>query len=326
MTTTHAMRIAKTGGPEAMAWVEIALPKLGANDVLVQHEAVGFNFIDVVQRSGVAPVPLPTGLGHEAVGVVEAVGHAVDSVAVGDRVAYIGAGPGAYSLRRVVPEERLAGVTTDLDPQALAAVLFKGLTAQYLLRRTANIGPDDTILVHAAAGGVGSILSHWGKALGATVIGTAGSTEKCRLAEDNGCDFAVNYSEPGWVEAILARTGGKKPNVVYDSVGQATFLQSLDLAARFGMVVVFGMASGPAPAIDPELLNRKGCLFLTRPSVFAHNDTAAMFRKNLNDLLEAVAAGFVDASVGRRYQLKDAAEAHRDAERRVLPPGAILVP
>ncbi|MBA9024326.1 quinone oxidoreductase family protein [Aminobacter ciceronei] len=324
--TTKAIRIYETGGPQVMRWETVDLPPLGSGDVLVKHAAIGFNFIDVVQRSGVSPIPLPSGLGFEAVGVIEAMGASVTDFAVGDTVAYINAGPGAYALKRVVPQEKLAKIPNEMDPHALAAVLFKGLTAQYLLRKTVKVGAGDVILVHAAAGGVGSLLCHWGRKLGAMVLGTASTDEKCRLAEQNGCHHAVNYTVDGWPHHLLDLTGGKRPNVVYDSIGQATFMHSLDIADVFGTVIVFGMASGPAPAIEPELLNKKGCLFLTRPSVFAHNATPELFRKNVSDLLEAMNEGRIPAQIGKRYDLSRAHEAHEDAQARRLKPGAVLVP
>lgn len=328
MTTpsTKAMRIYETGGPHVMKWETVDLAPLKSGEVLVKHTAVGFNFIDVVQRSGVSPIPLPSGLGFEAVGVIEAVGPSAADFSIGDAVVYINAGPGAYALKRIVPHEKLAKIPGDRDPHVIAATLFKGLTTQYLLRKTVRVGPGDVILVHAAAGGVGSLLCQWGRTLGAMVLGTAGTDEKCRLAERGGCHHAVNYSEKGWSQKLLDLTGGIRPNIVYDSIGQATFMDSLDIADTFGTVVVFGMASGPAPAIEPELLNKKGCLFLTRPSVFAHNATPEWFRRNVSDLLDALDRGAIRAAVGKRYDLSEAHEAHKDAEARTLLPGAVLVP
>jgi len=323
---TTAVRIYETGGPDVMKWEQFELPRQGENDVLIKHTAIGLNFIDVVQRSGVSPLQLPSGLGYEAAGLVEQTGSAVTGFAAGDAVVYINAGPGAYALKRVVAEDKLAKIPHTLDPQHAAAVLFKGLTAQYLLNKTVRIGEGDIILVHAAAGGVGSLLCKWGRKLGATVLGTASTAEKCRIAMANGCHHAVNYTVEGWPERLLDLNGGRAPNVVYDSIGQATFMQSLDLAATFGTVVVFGMASGPAPAIEPELLNKKGCLYLTRPSVFAHNSTPELFRRNVAELLRAIDNGIVPVEVGRRYNLRDVGVAHRDAEARTLPAGSILIP
>ncbi len=320
------IQIFQNGGPGVMRLETVQLNELGADDVLVRHTAVGINFIDVVQRRTPGLLTLPSGLGHDAVGQVEAVGANVSDFVAGDMVAYIGAGPGAYSDLRVVKDEKLALIPPGTEPERLAALLFKGLTAQYLLRRTVRVGPDDTILIHAAAGGVGSLMSQWARRLGATVVGSVGSDDKRELALSRGCHYAINYARNDWPEQLLKQTGGVAPTVVYDSIGQATFLDSLSVAAPFATVVVFGMASGPAPAIDPEVLNKNGCLFLTRPSVFAHNATAEMFRKNVVDLLEAEKSGAFSMPVGKVYRLEDVASAHQDAEERRMPLGSIICP
>ena len=324
MTSARVVELTEFGGPEVMRLVDAGLPAPAAGQVQLRQTAIGFNYIDVYQRKGAYPLPLPTGLGHEAAGVVQAVGEGVTGFAPGDRVAYMNAGIGAYAERRNVAAARLVPIPAGVSDEDAAALLFKGLTAQYLLRKTHRVQPGDLILVHAAAGGVGQILCQWGKALGAQVVGTAGSAEKCAVARAAGADIAIDYSQPGWPAALLEATGGRKARVVYDSVGKDTILHSLDLAAPFGLVVIYGAASGPAPAIEPELLNKKGCLFLTRPSVFPHNADPAVFRANAAELFAAIAAGHVSARIGARYALADAAAAHRAAESRATQ-GAILL-
>ena len=314
--TPHAIRLTEFGPPDVMRWLPVDLPPPGPGQVQVQQSAVGFNYIDVYQRAGKYPLPSPTGLGHEAAGTVVAVGDGVRDLAVGDRVAMMNAGLGAYATHRNVPADKLAKLPAGVSEEDAAAVFFKAMTAQYLVKKTHAVQPGDIVVVHAAAGGVGLILSAWCKELGATVIGTAGSAAKCAAARTAGCDAAVDYSQPGWVEQVVAATGGRKARVVYDSVGAHTFMGSLDIAARFGLVVLYGAASGPAPAIEPELLNKKGCLFLTRPSVFPHNDEVATFRANAADVFDAMARGIVKASIGARFPLARAADAHRFAESR----------
>ncbi|BBK41485.1 quinone oxidoreductase [Allostella vacuolata] len=326
MTTARVVRLRAFGGPEAMEIVEETLPPAAEGQAELRQTAVGFNFIDIYQRKGTYPLPLPTGLGHEAAGVVEAVGPGVTAVRPGDRVAYINAGIGAYADRRVVAADRLVKIPDGLSDEAAAAVIFKGMTAQYLLRRTHRVAPGDVVLVHAAAGGVGLILSRWAKALGATVVGAVGSAGKRAIALEAGCDHVVVTAEPDWPDAMLAATGGRKARVVYDSVGRDTFLKSLDCARPFGLVVVYGAASGPAPAIDPELLNKKGCLFLTRPSVFPHNADPADLRANAAELFAAIAAGAVEPHVGARFALDEVAAAHRAVEARRTVGATVLVP
>lgn len=323
---TCLVRIDGFGGPSVLGFAREPLGAPAAGEIQIRQTAIGFNFIDIYQRKGVYPLPLPTGLGHEAAGVIERVGESVTDLKPGDRVVYMNAGLGAYATARNVPADRVAPIPPGISDEAAAAVFFKGMTAQYLLRRTHRVAPGDVVLVHAAAGGVGQILSRWAKALGASVIGTAGSDEKCAAAKAAGCDVAINYAEPGWPDAILAATGGRKARVVYDSVGKATFLHSLDLAAPFGLVVLYGAASGPAPAIEPEILNKKGCLFLTRPSVFPHNADPAVFRANAADLFAAIAQNAVRPAIGARFALSDVAEAHAAAEARSITGALVLLP
>ena len=305
---------------------DIDLPAPAAGEVQLRQTAIGFNYIDVYQRAGKYPLPSPTGLGHEAAGVVEAVGDGVRDLRVGDRVVYMNAGVGAYASHRNVPAERMALLPANVSDEDAAAVFFKAMRAQFLVKKTHRVQPGDIVVVHAAAGGVGQILSRWCKALGATVIGTAGSAAKCDAARSAGCDAAIDYSQDNWVQQVIAATGGRKARVVYDSVAKNTFMGSLDCTAPFGLVVLYGAASGPVPAFEPELLNKKGCLFLTRPSVFPHNADVATFRHNAADVFEAMASGAVVASIGARFPLARAADAHRLAESRSTAGAIVMQP
>ncbi len=326
MKSARQVIITEFGSPEKMKIVSAELAGPADGEVQLRQTAIGFNYIDVYQRKGVYPLPLPTGLGHEAAGVVEAVGAGVGQFKKGDRVAYMNAGLGAYADYRNVAAERLVKIPEGVDDEQAAALLFKGITAQYLLKKTHAVKAGEVVLIHAAAGGVGQILCQWAKGLGAFVIGTAGSPAKCAIAKEAGADIVIDYSQENWPAELLAATGGKKANVVYDSVGKDTFLKSLDCAAQFGLVVVFGAASGPAPAIEPELLNKKGCLFLTRPSVFPHNADPAVFRENAADLFGAIGAGIVKASIGARFKLDDIVEVHRSAEARATKGATLIIP
>ena len=327
MTTARAIRLTEFGSPDVMRLETLDVPPPAAGEVQLRHTAIGFNYIDVYQRMGRYPLPSPTGLGFEAAGVVEAVGAGVTDLKVGERVVYMNAGGvGAYADRRNVPADRVVVIPAGISDEDAAAVFFKAMTAQFLVRKTYAVQPGDIVVVHAAAGGVGQILSRWAKALGARVIGTAGSAAKCEAARAAGCDVAVDYTKPDWVEQVIAATGGAKARVVYDSVAKDTFLGSLDCTAPFGMVVLFGAASGPAPAIEPEILNKKGCLFLTRPSVFPHNVDTATFRANAKDVFDAMASGAVRAAIGARFRLDQVADAHRAAEARAQAGAIVILP
>ena len=326
MRLARKVVISEFGPPETMKIIQTALPAPARGEVQLRQTAIGFNFIDVYQRKGIYPIPRPTGLGHEAAGVVEAVGPGVEQFKPGDRVAYMNAGLGAYVDYRNVDAERLVTIPDEISDEQAAALLFKGITAQYLVKKTYAIKPGDIALVHAAAGGVGQIICQWIKGLGGIVIGTASSNEKCSKAKEAGADIAINYSRDDWPNAVIEATGGKKANVVYDSVGKDTFLKSLDCAAPFGLVVVYGAASGPAPAIEPELLNKKGCLFLTRPSVFPHNADPIVFRENAADLFRAISTGIVKSSIGARFKLDDIVEAHKAAEARSTQGASLIIP
>ena len=326
MTQARVVQITASGGPEVMKLITVELPAPAANEVQLRQTAIGFNFIDTYQRSGYYPVPMPGGLGHEAAGVVEQVGADVKDLKVGDRVAYMNAGLGAYASHRNVAADKLVKLPDAVSDEQAAALIFKGMTAQYLVRRTHRVQPGDIVLVHAAAGGVGQILSRWAKSLGAFVVGTAGSPEKCVAARAAGCDEAIDYSQEGWVQHVIDATGGQKARVVYDSVGKHTFLGSLDCTAPFGLVVLYGAASGPAPAIEPDLLNKKGCLFLTRPSVFPHNANPAVFRENAREVMDAITDGVVTATIGARFTLDQIVEAHKAAEARVTTGAIVITP
>lgn len=326
MMQARSISLNEFGGPEVMRLVSADLPAPGPGDVQLRQTAIGFNYIDIYQRTGKYPLPTPTGLGHEAAGVVEALGPGVTDLSVGDRVVYMNAGVGAYADRRNVPAAKLVKIPAGVSDEEAAAVFFKAMTVQYLVKKTYAVQAGDIVLVHAAAGGVGQILSGWAHALGATVIGTAGSAAKCEAARAAGCDAAIDYTQDDWVAQVVAATGGKKARVVYDSVAKHTFMGSLDCAAPFGLVVLFGAASGPAPAIDPELLTKKGCLFLTRPSVFPHNADTDTFRANAADVFDAMQSGAVRAVIGARYSLAQIQDAHRAAESRAVTGAIVITP
>ena len=321
-----AIRIQQTGGPEVMQYVDVEVGPPGPGEAQVRHHAIGLNYIDVYFRTGLYPQPLPGGIGLEGAGVVTAVGEGVTHVKPGDRVAYSDRPPGSYAELRNMPARPLVRLPRGIDFETAAAMMLKGMTVQYLFRRTYKLHKGQTILFHAAAGGVGLIAMQWAKALGVTVIGTVGSEEKAALARRFGCDHTILYKRENIVERVREITGGAMVPVVYDSVGKDTFLNSLDCAAPFGLVVLYGAASGPAPAIEPELLNKKGCLFLTRPSVFPHNADPATFRANAVEVFQAIAAGHVQAAIGARFSLDEVAQAHRAAESRATTGAIVLHP
>ena len=319
-----AMRIHEPGGPEAMRWEDVQVGSPGAGEVQVRHRAVGLNYLDVYNRSGLYPNPLPLVVGHEASGVVEAVGTAVGEFKAGDRVAY-GAGPiGAYCELRNMPADRLVKLPDPLSFEQGAAMMLQGMTVQYLLKRTFKVLPGQSILFHAAAGGVGLIACQWAKALGATVIGTVGSEEKAALARAHGCDHAIVYTRENFVERVKEITHGQGVPVVYDSVGKDTFDGSLDCLQPFGMLVSFGNASGPVPAFS--LAKLKGTLFVTRPSLMAYVASRSDLLDTTRDLFDMVGAGRIKIEINQRYALKDAIQAHRDLEARKTTGSTILLP
>lgn len=326
MTTARVVSLSELGSADVIKLIDRELPAPAKGEVQLRQTAIGFNFIDVYQRSGVYPLELPTGLGHEGVGVVQAIGEGVTGLKVGDRVMYINAGIGAYASARNVAADKLVPVPDNISDEVAAAVFFKAMTAQYLVQKTYKVKSGDIVLVHAAAGGVGQILAGWAKALGAYVVGSVGSSAKFAAAKEAGCDAVIDYSKPNWVDEFLKATGGKKANVVYDSVAKTTFLGSLDCAAPFGTVALFGAASGPAPEIQPEILNKKGCLFLTRPSVFPHNATPALLQENARAVFDAIAKGQVKVQIGAKFPLEQAADAHRAAEGRKIAGAIVMIP
>lgn len=322
----HLIRFERTGGPEVLQWVEADVPPPAAGEVQVRHRAVGLNYIDTYHRSGLYPLPLPSGLGQEAAGVVEAVGEGVIEFQPGDRVAYAGGPLGAYSELRNIDAQQLVKLPDSLSFEQGAAMMMQGLTAQYLLRRTYRVQPGDTILIHAAAGGVGLIVCQWAKALGATVIGTVSSDEKAELARRHGCDHAIVSTREKVSERVRALTGGVGVNVVYDSIGKDTFLDSLACLRPLGMMVSFGNASGPVEAFDLGLLARMGSLFLTRPTLFTYTACRKDLLAMADELFDAVASGQVRININQRYPLQDAATAHRELEARRTTGSTVLIP
>ena len=320
------IRFDRIGGPDVLQWVEASLPAPAAGEVQVRHLAVGVNFIDTYHRSGLYPVPLPSGLGQEAAGVVEAVGEGVTEFAPGDRVAYAGGPLGAYSEARNIAACELVKLPDALSFEQGAAVMMQGLTAQYLLRRTYRVQPGDTILIHAAAGGVGLIVCQWAKALGATVIGTVSSDEKAELARQHGCDHPIVTSREKVSARVREITGGEGVAVVYDGVGKDTFMGSLDSLRPLGMLVTYGNASGPVPPLDLLQLSQKGSLFVTRPTIVHYTAKRADLEALGAELFDVVASGKVRIEVNQTYALKDAAQAHRDLEARKTTGSTILVP
>src|SRR5215208_2253215 len=306
----RAIRIYETGGPEVMKLEQVGLPPPGKNEVQVRHTAIGLNFIDTYHRSGLYPVPLPSGLGLEAAGVVEMVGPGETGLKRGDRVAY-GVGPiGAYAEMKNHPANRLSKIPPGISDEQAAAMMLKGMTARYLLRETYPVKPGDTILIHAAAGGVGTIAGQWARALGATVIGTVGSDEKAEMAKSNGIHHVINYRSEDVVARVRDITDGKGVPVVYDGVGQATLMTSLDCLRPRGLLVSFGNASGPVKAFDLGLLAAKGSLYVTRPTLMTYTASDADLKETADDLISMVSSGKVSIPVNQRYALADAVKAH----------------
>ncbi len=319
--------VRRHGGPEVLEIEAYDPPPPGPGEVRVRHTAIGLNFIDVYFRTGLYPPPqLPFTPGFEACGVVEEVGEGVDFLRVGQRVAY-GTGPlGAYCDVRTMPAEVLVPIPDHIPDEVAAAMMLKGMTVRYLLRRTYEVKPGDWILFHAAAGGVGLIACQWAKHLGAVVIGTVGSDAKAELARAHGCDHPINYSREDFVARVEALTGGEKLPVVYDGVGRATFLKSLDCLRPLGLMVSFGNASGPVEPFDIGLLAKKGALFLTRPTLFVYTRTRELLLEHARDVIEVVGSGVVRIEIGQRFPLDQVAEAHRALEARRTVGATVLLP
>lgn len=322
----HAIRIHEHGGPDVMKWETVEVGNPGDKEIRVRHTAVGLNYIDTYHRTGLYKIPLPSIIGREAAGIVEAVGAAVTDFKVGERVAYASAPIGSYSEARLISADRLVKIPDGVTDRQAASMMLKGMTAQYLIRHTHTVKSGDTILFHAAAGGVGLILCQWAKHLGATVIGTVGSEEKAALAKANGCHHVINYRSEDFVARVAEITGGKKCAVVYDGVGKDTFMKSLDCVRPRGLVALFGNASGKVEPLDLGVLAGKGSLFVTRPTLDTHVATRAELIATANDLFDVVGRGIVKIEVNQSYALKDAALAHRDLEARKTTGSTVLIP
>ena len=324
---THAIRIHETGGPEVLTWEAVEVGAPGPGEVRLEQTAVGLNFIDVDHRTGLYPLPaLPTAIGMEAAGQVEQVGEGVNDLKPGDRVAYAAPPPGAYAEARIMPADRLVKLPDDISDLQAAAMMLQGMTVQYLIRRTFRVNKGDTVLFHAAAGGVGLIACQWLKHLGATVIGTVGSDEKAELARAHGCDHAINYRTENFVERVREITDGAGVPVVYDSVGKDTFEGSLDCLAPLGMFVGFGNASGPVPPFNMGVLAQKGSLFLTRPTLMTYTAKREDLLASANDLFDVVLSDAVKIEINQTYPLAETAQAHRDLEARKTTGSTVLLP
>ncbi|MEM6384431.1 MAG: quinone oxidoreductase [Pseudomonadota bacterium] len=324
---TERVIIRKTGGPEVMQLEEAMLADPEAGDVIVEHTAIGLNFIDVYFRTGLYPAPAGTPFtpGHEGAGTILAVGDKVDHLNVGDRVAYLGP-LGSYARHRSVAADRVVKLPDGIDDETAAAMMLKGMTARYLLRKSFHVDAQTVLLFHAAAGGVGLIAGQWAHHLGATAIGTAGTDAKCALAREHGYAHCINYETQNFVDEVAQLTSGEKCHVVYDSIGAATFPASLDCLRTFGTFVSFGNASGPIKDFDLAMLGPKGSLYATRPTVFVHTGTRALLEETANDLFDVVLSGAVRIPVAQRFELKDVAEAHRALESRKTTGSTVLLP
>lgn len=320
---TKGIRVYEAGGPEVMKWEDIDVGDPGPGEVRIKQNAVGLNYIDVYFRTGLYPVDFPAIIGMEAAGVIEAVGDGVTEFAPGDRVAYPMV-PGAYCEARCMPTLKVVKLPDSIDDQTAAAMMLKGLTAQYLLFRTYKVKPGDTILVYAAAGGVGLILCQWAKKLGATVIGCVGSEEKAELAKANGCDHPILYRDENIPARVKELTGGKGVAAAYDSIGKSTFMDSLDSLAPFGVLATFGNASGKVEPFDPGILAPKGSLYVTRPTLGTHTATRELVLDGTKHLFDAVTSGDVKISVNQTYELKNVAQAHADLEARKTTGSTVL--
>lgn len=321
-----AIRMRSVGGPEVMEYVDVELGKPGPGEALIRHKACGLNYIDVYFRTGLYPQALPAGLGMEAAGVVEAVGAGVFHVVVGDRVSYAGRPLGAYSEARVMPAAQLVRLPDSISFETAAAMMLQGLTVQYLFHRTYPLKGGETILFHAAAGGVGLIACQWARAIGVNMIGTVGSDEKAALAKAHGCAHVINYNKENFVERVREITEGKGVSVVYDSIGKDTFTGSLDCLAPLGMMVSFGNASGPVPAFSLSELASRGSLFITRPSLMNYTANRVDLEQMASHLFTMVESGKVKIDIRQRYPLSEVARAHQDLEARRTTGSSLLIP
>lgn len=322
----HAIRFYQTGGPEVLRWEEFSLGNPGPGEVRLRHSAIGVNFIDTYHRSGLYPLPLPATPGLEGAGVVLAVGEGVSELKAGDRVAYVGGPPGGYAEERLIPAARVVRLPEAIEERHAAAMMLRGLTVQYLFRRTFRLQPGQTILFHAAAGGVGLIACQWARALGVTMIGTVSSDEKAELARSHGCAHTIVYTRENFVDRVKEITQGRGVPVVYDSVGKDTFPGSLDCLSPLGMFVSYGNASGPVPPFDMLLLAQKGSLFATRPTLMNYTSKRDELEAMSRELFEMVASGKIHVEARHAYALADAAQSHRDLEGRKTTGSVILLP
>jgi NADPH2:quinone reductase len=325
-TTVKAIRIEEFGGPENMKMVDVAVGEPGPGQVRIRHQACGLNFIDIYQRSGVYPLQLPVILGMEASGVIEAVGPGVTHLQPGDRAAYASAPPGAYAQARVMNAVHVCKLPDSISFEEGAAMMLKGLTVEYLFSTSSRAKPGDTVLFHAAAGGVGLIACQWARAMGVTLIGTAGSDEKCALAKAHGATHVINYTTQDWVKEVHEITGGKGVDAVLDSVGKATWEGSLNCLRPMGTMVTFGNASGKPDPVDPQILAAKGSLFLTRPTLFSHIASREACQARADDLFAMVSLGKVKIRINQTYPLAEVAQAHRDLDGRKTTGTTILLP
>jgi NADPH:quinone reductase len=326
---SKAVRIDQPGGPEQMKLVDVSVGDPGAGEVRIRHHAVGLNYIDVYQRAGVYPLPMPLALGMEAAGVIEAVGEGVTHLKAGDRVAYASQPPGSYCEVRVMPAKCVCVLPDAISFETGAAMMLKGITAQYLLKKTlpqGGLNKGDFVLFHAAAGGVGLLACQWARALGLQLIGTAGSDEKCAIAKQYGAAHTINYRQEDFVAKVKEITGGKGVKAVYDSVGADTFMKSLDCVQPFGLVANFGNASGKVPPFDINTLGPKGSLFVTRPTIFTHLATRESTQTMADDLFAMVSSGQITIPVEQRFALADVQQAHRDLEARKTVGASVLLP
>jgi NADPH2:quinone reductase len=321
-----AIRFDKAGGPDVMKWVDVDVGEPAAGEIRIRQHAVGLNYIDVYFRNGLYPLPLPGGLGMEAAGEVTAVGEGVTGFKPGDRVAYAARPAGAYAQERVMPAEQIVKLPDAIGYEEAASVMLQGLTAQYLLRRTYRVKAGDTILIQAAAGGVGLLVCQWAKALGATVIGTVGSDEKAELAKQHGCDYPIVYTRENFTKRVREITNGAGVPVVYDSIGKDTYTASLDCLAPLGLFVTFGSSSGPLPPLDSSELAGRGSLFFTRPTLFSYIGKRSDLDAMSTELFDVLVSGQVKTSVNQRYALADVAKAHEDLEARRTTGSTILLP
>jgi NADPH2:quinone reductase len=323
---TNAIRVYKQGGPEEMKWETVDLPTIKEGEALIKHTAIGLNYIDTYHRSGLYPMPVPLTLGLEGAGIVEEIGENVNDLKAGDKVAYASPPIGSYAEEKVMPADRLVKIPDNISNEVAAAIMLKGMTVEYLVRRTYNVKAGQTVLFHAAAGGVGLIACQWLKAIGATTIGTVGSEEKAALAKANGCDHTILYRKENFVDKVKEITNGKGVPVVYDGIGKDTFVQGFDCLSPFGLMVIFGNASGNAPPIDTGLLAAKGSLFLTRPTLMTYNAKREALVDSAQQLFNMVGGGKINISINARYDLKDAAQAHKDLESRKTTGSTLLMP